>query len=148
MADEHNAILANLVTVLSAIDGTGSYSLTMDTVERLAKSADGVKPGQKPWAGIVHMQTVAKSEHGSQFMCTMDVRIIVHVDAATNSARGAAVDNIIDDVLLAVYTDPTRDANASTTQVLNWETDEGDPDAQKATAVVFTLKIVYFRGVS
>lgn len=141
----HNDILADLKTTLEGINGSGSYTIAMDTVELLAKDADTTKAGLKPWAGIAHVNTTLRNEHGRNFRAAMDLRIIVHVDAASAAARGTTADNIIDDVLLALYTDIHRDNNAINTTVTTIETDEAQPDAGKSITVMFHIIVHYMR---
>tara|TARA_R110000824_G_scaffold186635_1_gene367897 strand:+ start:117 stop:569 length:453 start_codon:yes stop_codon:yes gene_type:complete len=139
-------VLQNIKTVLETITTGNGYKTTIDTVEALGKSWATVKPGQKPWLGIVPQRESLKFEY-SNIRVNLTVLIIGHVTGTTQDDRATKLNNLLDDVIAALNTDTTRSNNAISTTITTVETDEGAPDGDGDGSMVITVDVVYFRGV-
>jgi len=138
-------VLQNIKTVLETISTGNGYKTDVDTVEALGKSWATVKPGEKPWIGIVPQRESLKFEY-SNIRVVLSVLIIGHVAGSTQDDRASKLNDLLDDIIAAVNTDTTRDNNAISTTIIAVETDEGAPDGDGDGSMVVTLNIVYFRG--
>ena len=138
-------VLQNIKTVLETITTGNGYKTTIDTVEALGKSWATVKPGQKPWLGIVPQRESLKFEY-SNIRVVLSVLIIGHVTGTTQDDRASKLNDLLDDVIAALNTDTTRSNNAISTTVKTVETDEGAPDGDGDGSMVITVDIAYFRG--
>ena len=139
-------VLQNIKTVLEAISVSNSYKTDVDTVEALGKSWATVKPGQKPWLGIVPQKESLKFEY-SNIRVVLTVLVIGHVAGTTQDDRASKLNDLLDDVIAALITDTTRNNNALSTTITSVETDEGAPDGDGDGSMVITTNVAYFRGV-
>ena len=139
-------VLQNIKTVLETITTGNGYKTTIDTVEALGKSWAGVKPGQKPWLGIVPQRESLSFEY-SNIRVVLTLLVIGHVAGTTQDDRASKLNDLLDDVIAALNTDTTRDNNAISTTITSVETDEGAPDGDGDGSMVITTNVAYFRGV-
>ena len=152
MAIKRIGILSNLVSTLQGIDGTGSYTTTISNVFTHTRTWNEVDATIRP-AACVHLgseeyEYEAFSGTEGNIRVSMTVDLLFYLDASTEATRLAAIDNLLDDVWIALHTDDTRGGNAISTTILSAQTDEPDIDGQESLRV--TLLIVYDRntGVS
>lgn len=138
-------VLQNIKTALETISIGNGYKTNVDTVEALGKSWAGVKPGEKPWLGIVPQRESLKFEY-SNIRVVLSVLIIGHVAGSTQDDRSSKLNDLLDDIIASINTDTTRDNNAISTTISTVETDEGAPDGDGDGSMVVTLNIAYFRG--
>jgi len=139
-------VLQNIKTVLETISTANSYKTDVDTVEALGKSWATVKPGQKPWLGIVPQRESLSFEY-SNIRVVLTLLVIGHVAGTTQDDRASQLNDLLDDVIAALNTDTTRDNNAISTTITSVETDEGAPDGDGDGSMVITTNVAYFRGV-
>lgn len=123
-----NLILEDIATSLGAIDGTGSFTSTVTTVERVIKDWQSVGAQEMPWLGFAPIRTAYTMMPFGQIECTMDVTIVGIAQASTDSTRSDTISELVDDVIYALGIDATRGGNAVSTSIVSCETDEGDPD--------------------
>ena len=138
-------VLQNIKTVLDTISTDNSYKTDVDTVEALGKSWATVKPGEKPWIGIVPQRESLKFEY-SNIRVTLTVLLIGHVAGTTQDDRASKLNNLLDDIIAAMNADTTRGNNAISTTITTVDTDEGAPDGDGDGSMVITMTVVYFRG--
>ena len=138
-------VLQNVKTVLETISTGNGYKTNVATVEALGKSWATVKPGEKPWIGIVPQRESLKFEY-SNIRVSLAVLIIGHVSGTTQDDRAGKLNDLLDDIIAALNTDTTRDNNAISTTVATVETDEGAPDGDGDGSMVATVNITYLRG--
>lgn len=148
MANEHDAILTALQTQLEGINGTAPYTITVREVERLAKSYAEVSSQVRPYIGIVHTRTSVQSLHGKQLRCVMSISLVCHDDAKRYDTRGDVLDDLIENVVTAIYSDVHIDNNATLARVTDWETDEGDATAGASVTALVGVEIVYHKDLS
>ena len=139
-------VLQNIKTVLETISTANSYKTDVDTMEALGKSWATVKPGQKPWLGIVPQRESLSFEY-SNIRVVLTLLVIGHVAGTTQDDRASQLNDLLDDVIAALNTDTTRDNNAISTTITSVETDEGAPDGDGDGSMVITTNVAYFRGV-
>ena len=138
-------VLQNVKTGLETISTGNGYKTNVATVEALGKSWATVKPGEKPWIGIVPQRESLKFEY-SNIRVSLAVLIIGHVSGTTQDDRAGKLNDLLDDIIAALNTDTTRDNNAISTTVATVETDEGAPDGDGDGSMVATVNITYLRG--
>ena len=139
------SILQNIKTVLGTITTGNGYKTTITTCEALGKSWATVKPGQKPWRGVVPQRESLKFEY-SNIRAVLTVLIIGHVSGTTQDDRATKLNNLLDDIIAAMNLDTTRGSNAISSTIRQVETDEGAPDAEGDGSMVVTMDVAYFRG--
>ena len=138
-------ILQNVSTVLNTITTGNGYKTTVTKVEALGKSWATVKPGEKPWLGIVPQRETYNHQPGSLMRVTLSMLIIAHVTGTTQDDRASKLNDLLDDIIAAMNLDTTRNSNAIHTTLKNVETDEGAPDGDGDGSMVASFDIVYLR---
>lgn len=141
-------ILQNVKTTLSDISVINGYKTNIATCEALGKSWATVKPGQKPWVGIVPQRETYIHQPGSLMRVTLSLIIIGHVSGSTQDDRASKLNDLLDDFIKAMNTDTTRGSNAIHTTLAQVETDEGAPDGDGDGSMVATFNVVYLRNLS
>lgn len=146
-------IIDNVITTLTAITTAGGYKTTVDTVARVAKDWASVGENEMPWLGIkVGKETFVYRSTFGLIDVKLPIQIVGHVIATSDTSRSEKLNNLLDDVIAALSSDPTRDNNAVTTTILGGETDEGDPDTADSRggsgSFVLDVEIFYQRTTS
>jgi len=141
-------ILQNVKTALAAISVSNGYKTNIATCEALGKSWATVKPGQKPWVGIVPQRESYQYQPGSLMRVTLSLIIIGHVSGTTQDDRASKLNDLLDDFIKALSTDTTRGSYAIHTTLSQVETDEGAPDGDGDGSMVTTFNVVYLRNLS
>lgn len=153
MANARIGIMSDLKTTLEGIDGTGDYTTTMGSVYRHIRTWNEADHTIRPIACIHFGSEVyqyetfgAGGEGNIRVQLTVD--LLFYLNAATEATRITALDNLLDDVWIALHNDTTRGGNAISTTIVSAQSDQPDIDGQEALRV--TLLIVYDRdtGVS
>ena len=139
-------ILQNIKTVLETITTGNGYKTTVVKVEALGKSWATVKPGEKPWLGIVPQREAFQYQPAGLMRSALTVLVIAHVTGTTQDDRGSKLNNLLDDVIASMNLDTTRGSNAIHTTITGVETDEGAPDGDGDGSMVVTLDVVYLRS--
>jgi len=143
-------ILLDLNTTLNTISTNNGYNTDIDTVEQFVRGRDDVPSGQRPYVGFGCLED-ERPEHFAfgEIRVVMPVIVMGLVNQATWTTRSAAVNNLADDIIAAVMSDPTRSNYAITTTFTGMLTDEGDPDAgPSGGACVLRFEIPYYRTTS
>ena len=145
MTIKRRLILDALQTQLQAIDGTGSYTHNIENVFRHVETWNEVEGHARPAICIVPRESVPVYHPCSEVRINFRIDLLGYVDAATDSedARINALNDLIDDIWIALRADPTLNGNAITINVLEERTDEADENGQEAVKV--SLMAVYFR---
>ena len=139
-------ILQNIKTVLETITTDNGYKTDLSKVEPLGKSWATVKPGEKPWVGIVPQRESLKFEY-SNIRVSLSVLLIAHVAGTTQDDRASKLNDLLDDIIAAINLDTTRGSNAISSTIKTVETDEGAPDGDGDGSMVINMDLAYFRGV-
>ena len=150
MTISRRLILDNLKTTLEGIDGTGNYSSTVDHVHRHMRTFNEVI-GDRPVICIVPMEEEYEHNPGQQIRVIFSVELLCFISAASEDARINALNDLLDDLFIALYADPTRGGYAHETQIVSTITDEADAVADYGQqAMRVALQIWYMRttGVS
>jgi len=104
------SIVNYLVTQLGTITVAGGYKTTVAEVTRYGRNPDEAprRPSLDVHKGPVDYTYV----HGNQLRCTMAVHVFGHVYGDTEAARLIAVENLLDDCIAALFSDPTCSSEA------------------------------------
>jgi hypothetical protein len=116
-------IVNDLVTALSAISVAGGYKTDVETVSRTVKTWD--EATQRPEIGVGKQPVIYEPYAPNCLRCTMQVSLVAHILNATEAGRLTAVENLLDDIIKAIYTDHTRSSNAIDTKILRSDDDLG-----------------------
>lgn len=153
MTIKRRLILDQLQTQLEGINGTGSYSTTVANVFRHAMTWNEVEQPARPALCIVPRESVPTYHPCSEVKVTFHIDILGYVDGdvsgydlddtTAEDARINALNDLIDDIWIALRSDPTLGGNAITVNVIEERTDEADELGQEAVRV--SLAVVYFR---
>lgn len=141
-------ILNNLQTTFEGITVAGGYKTTIVKVQALARGYADVKTGERPFIGYVPQAEQVEYQPFNRIRCTLNVSVIGHVNGNSQSDRSTKLNNLIDDLIAALNEDPTRGSNAINTKLVQFETDEGDPDGRGDGSVLAQVQIQYERSVS
>jgi hypothetical protein len=131
-ATRRQAILDDIATTLATITVANGYRTTVDTVERVLRQWDDIKPGARPWLGFgpnPEAPDVVVHSPSNRLDVRMEVLIAGCVEAESGAARTAAVSDLVDDVIGALYADIRRDGNAISTMMIDLASDEIHPDS-------------------
>ncbi len=135
-------IIADIATVLAAI-ATPTFKSDVTTVERLAKVSDEVPDQQRPLIGIFTQDADSEYLPGGVIKKTLKVTLVCHVaKVATEEARGAALTDLLDDIISALSADQTRGGNAYSTTLITDETDEADPFGEGSMVVPLQVRFL------
>lgn len=136
MADtKRQAILDNVATTLAAITVANGYRTTITQVERVIREWSDVKAGNRPWLGFGPNPEAPESViHAPSNRLDHELEIIIAgvVEAESGAAKTAAMSDLIDDLIKALYTDIRRGGNAISTMLLDLATDEIHPDTHNS----------------
>jgi hypothetical protein len=141
-------ILSNLQTTFESITVANGYKTTVVKVQALARGYADVKTGERPFIGYVPQAEQVEYQPFNRIRCTLNVSVIGHVSGNSQSDRSTKLNDLIDDLIAALNADPTRGTNAINTKLVQFETDEGDPDARGDGSVLAQVQIQYERSVS
>jgi len=121
-------ILAAIKTALENITVTNGFKSTVVTVEQAIKGPNDVLTAIRPWIG--YMPERERFEyHGPEYvLCKLPVYIGAHVQAATNALVDTAIVNLQDDIIAALFDDPTFGDTSVDVRLLDGDDDIGDPD--------------------
>lgn len=148
-------ILLEIKSALEAITVTNGFNTEVATVEPIIRSRDDVLDGERPYLGF------GAGREEIEHLCFQDMRVVMpvtivgYLDEPTSwTARSAALNLLIDDVLAKLSSDPTLNSNAVSIYFDGQETDEPDPDAGASAGspgggtLIIYLKIPYYRTVN
>jgi len=138
-------ILDDYITALSGITIANGYKTNVVTVERVIKSWEGSKPGEKPSIGILPQREDITHEPSKQMRVNMTVLVVCHVTGTTIADRYTKLNDLLDDVITALNFDTSRNGYAVSTTVIAVETDEGDDDALGDGSMVVHTQCVFYR---
>lgn len=121
-------ILANVKTTLEGITVANGYKSTVVTVEQEIKDWQSIGISQRPWIGFRPTRETFEPEGPHYIRVKMGLYIGAHVNASTEALVDAAIVNLQDDIIAAMYSDPTLGDTAVDVRILNGQDDIGDPD--------------------
>ena len=135
-------IIADIATVLATI-ATPTFKTDVTTVERLAKVSDEVPDQQRPLIGIFTQDADSEYQPGGVIKKTLKVTLVCHVEkVSTETARAAALADLLDDVISALSADQSRGGNAYMTTFVTDETDEADPFGEGSMVVPLEVRFL------
>ena len=156
MAIARDLIIEDIVSSLEGIDGTGDYVNTVDTVARYARTwnevnnrrATGTGSDQRPWIGVVPGVETYEYQPGDCIRVSLTVNLFCHLDGATLAARQQGLNDLLDDIFIAIMADQTLGGNAVSVYINSSQTDE--VDEYGTASMLVTMTVIYFRdtGVS
>ena len=135
-------------STLEGITTGNGYKTTVVTVEALAKSWAGVKPGERPWIGVVPQKESFEHTPFGGIRVRLPIAIIAHVSGTSQDDRASKLNDLLDDIIAVLNVDTTRNAKAIFTSVIGVDTDEGDPDGYGDGSMVVNVDVVYLRTTS
>ena len=141
-------ILNNLQTTFEGVTTGNGYHTSVTLVQALARGYFDVKTGERPFIGYVPGVETVQHQPGGNIYCTLAVSVIGHISGTTLSDRQTKLNNLIDDLIAVLNVDTTRGSNAISTTVMQYETDEGDPDAHGDGSVLMQVQIKYLRSTA
>ncbi len=143
MADSiRQQILVNIETALEAIQTKNGFRLDVRKVERVLRHWDEVQSSERPWIGYMPQTSSVIVQPGRTFRVTMPVLIMAYVQGDLQ-VRDRNVNNMLDDLVVAMTQDQTLAGCATSVTLSSHDTDEGDDDAGGVVQCLF--EIVYFR---
>lgn len=138
-------IIDSVVEALGTI-AAPTYKTTVRKVERVAKEWSSVPEGEKPWLGVTPGKERYEYEPMGHMKATLQLNVVGHVAAEDPDAAGIALSDLVDDVIAALSVETTRGVeDCIRTNVVDSETDEGDPDATGNGSIVITVEVTYLR---
>jgi len=135
-----NTILDAFYARLGTISIANGYKT--DVAETTYHSRVSQEVTQRPTIGLHKGAVTYKHEHGDEVYCECLVYIVGHIEADTPAARVAAVEALIDDVIAAVYTDYTWNAEGIDVKLRQSADSLGEPEASANHALIaeFTVE--------
>lgn len=142
------AILSNIGTVLATITTANGYKSDVVTVEAVGKGWGDVSTSEKPWIGYSPGREALQYFPGNSIRSELSITLIAHIAGSTQSDRGTKLNDLLDDIIVALSVDTSRGSNAISTTVLTVETDEGSADANGFGSMVIGVNVAYLRTTS
>lgn len=129
MAAAHKAtILTAVNTALSGILVASGYKTTVVTVEQAIKDWDQVSSTMRPWVGYMPMVSRFEPQSYESIWTVMPLIVGAHVHGTTAALADAAIIDLQDDIIKALYSDPTFGETGVDVKILTEDDDIGDPD--------------------
>lgn len=148
MTIRRRLVLDNLQDQLQAITTANGYNTEVSNVFRHTRTWNEVDSTIRPAICIHPGQTVYEYRPGdcvrAQF--TVDLLCYLGFSAADEDTKINEINDLLDDIWVAIFTDTTLGGNAIETKILQAWTDEADADGQESLRV--TLSIWYERTTS
>ena len=142
-------ILADIKSTLESISTANGYKTAVDTVEEVLRSRDDVKPGERPYIGFGPDTETVEHTIGSEMRVTLPWTVVGYVSGADWATVSGSINDLRDDIMAAVFEDPTLGDNCTQTLLVSDLTDEGDPDRYEipadGAAVVLNFRSIYHR---
>jgi hypothetical protein len=142
------AMMANLATRLAAIQYP-AYKCTVTEVGRVYETWDDVATSRMPFVGLLPLNNPIEYHPGNRAVQRSRVNLYCYVQGQTATERITALENLVSDVFQTVAVDPTLTGTCITTTILDYTTDEGDPDSRTGVACAeVQLELVFERDSS
>ena len=111
---------------------------------------DDVSVAMRPYLAFGPGKETIINEPCNQIYVKMPLVIVGLVSpSATWSTTSASINNLIDDVIAAMFTDHTRGGYAMCSKLIGCETDEPDPDmSTDGACCIIEFEIEYIRTMS
>jgi len=116
-------IVNDLVTQLGTISVDNGYNTDVAEVTRTVKTWD--EATTRPSIGVGKGRVQYEHGHGGYLRCSMMVTIVGHVLGSTEAARLTALENMLDDIVAALFADHTRSGSAVKTTLIFSDDDNG-----------------------
>jgi hypothetical protein len=121
-------ILAGVKTALEGITVLAGFKSTVVTVEQAVKGPDEITTAMRPWIGFMPEREKFEYEGPGNIWVTLPVYVGAHVQAATEALVDAAIANLQDDIIAAMFADPRFGETSVDVKLLDGDDDIGDPD--------------------
>ncbi len=143
-------ILDALVDLFEDITVANGYKTTLATVARTVKDWGTWGAQEAPALGMKPGKEAFTYEPG-QLLVKLPIELGVYLVATSDTERSTKLNNVLDDVIAALESDPTLGvAGVIETNILGGETDEGDPDTADSRGgsgfLVINIEVVYLRS--
>jgi hypothetical protein len=146
LSDNRRAIIENLVTTLTAINGVAPYETEVARVDRFTSTWGQAKNFiGRPIIGIAAGPTTTAYQKTFSIRCTSRFYLWCHISGLDETERLETIDKLIDDVIYALSLSQSRGGYASSTTIVGWETDEQDDTRGNSLSARVDVDIVYFR---
>ena len=141
-------ILLDVKATLDTIIVANGYKTATVTVEQYVRPYEDVPQAQRPYIGFATGMEIPEHRPFGGMHWTIPVVVVGYVYASDWTARSAAINNLVDDVIAALETDTTRGGYAISTSIKGLETNESDPDSQGDGYLIMDFEIAYERTTS
>lgn len=142
-------ILLEVEAALNTISVAGGYNTDVTTVETMLRGRDDVQPGERPYLAFGPGKDTPQNFCFNEIRVEMPIYIVGIIAEANWTTRSAKLNLLIDDVIAAMFTDPTLNSNAVDLSLVSADTDEADPDAgETGGTIILEFKVVYYRTTS
>jgi hypothetical protein len=145
---QRQLIIDNVETTLAAISTGGGFRTDVFRVERLIRLYDDVGDEIRPWIGFIVGRERFEYQPGKRMRVTIPCQLLAYVKKGTQAEREDRLNEIHDDIFVALNADQTRGGNAVMTTVREDETDEGIGEEPGDGVLWMLFDIVYFRTTS
>jgi hypothetical protein len=136
MATPHKTtIIAAIKTALEGITVANGYKSDVETVEKLIKDWQSVSPSLRPWIGFRPGKERFQADAPYHLWVTLPIEIGSHLIADTEDLVDTAIVNLEDDIINAMYEDPTLGDTSVDVKLIEGESDIGDPDRLEGGAI-------------
>jgi hypothetical protein len=136
MATPHKTtILAGIKTALEGISIANGHKTDVVTVEQSIKDWQSVPPSLRPWVGFKPNKERYQVDSPYHLWVTLPIYIGAHIIADTEALADIAIVNLQDDIIAALYADPTFGETAVDVKLIDGQSDIGDPDRLEGGAV-------------
>lgn len=127
-ASQRQAIMDYLAdTLFPSIDAGGTYNFTVQKSERGLKAIDALNVSDFPALFVSSGNESRENVTNKDFMSILSVFVVGYVTKSSSTLHvQIQLDKLIQDVTIALYTDPTQGSRASWTEIKSVITDDGD----------------------
>jgi len=123
-------IKTSLSALFTAIDGTGDFLSTVQSVEALVRQPQDKQCQQRPWIGFRPQRDDLEYEPSHRARQTTRWFLVAYVDAATDGERETNIENLLEDIKTQIHSDHRHSGAAMMTRIVSYATNEGDCGAR------------------
>ncbi len=141
-------IIDNVQTTLAAISIAGGFRTDVTKVERLIRLYDDIGDTIRPWIGMLVARQRFQYQPGKIIRTTLPITIMAYPVKGIQTEREDRLNDLQDDIFVALNDDQTRGGHAVMTTVREDETDETIGEEPGDGVLVMPFDVVYFRTTS
>lgn len=140
------SILLDIKSTLEKISTGNGYKTTVATVEPYLRTWDCLGEGEKPYIGFGFDRETYEHQSYHNMRVQVPWTVVGYLETQDNwTLASAAANNLIDDIIASVMSDDSLGSHGTQTLLMGSESNEADPDFERAAIVIVDFRTTYYR---